>query len=85
MDNRLAMSQQCATVAKKANGNQGCIQKSLASSAREVILSLYSGLARPYLEYIIVLDSPVQNRQGCSRKSLAKGHKDDEGSAAFLP
>ncbi|PKU28237.1 rna-directed dna polymerase from mobile element jockey-like [Limosa lapponica baueri] len=35
VDNRMTMSQQCALVAKKANGLLGCIWKSVASSFRE--------------------------------------------------
>ena len=36
--NRLAMSEQCAPVAKKANCIQRCNKKSVASRSREVIL-----------------------------------------------
>lgn len=46
VDNVLAMSQQCAPVAKNASGILGYIKKSTASRLREVFLLLYSAPGR---------------------------------------
>jgi len=58
VDEKLDTRHQCVLAAQKVSHTLGCIKRSVASRAREVILSLCSALLRPHLESYVQLWSP---------------------------
>jgi len=69
MDNRFAMSQQWALVAKKANSIPGCIKKTVASRLREVILPIYYTLGGYIWNTVFSAGILSSERQESSRES----------------
>ena len=53
VDGKLDMSQKYALTAQKTNRITDCIQRCVASRAREMILPLCSALVMPHLEYCV--------------------------------
>ncbi|PKU31668.1 hypothetical protein llap_18028 [Limosa lapponica baueri] len=87
VDNKLTMRQQCALVAKKANGILECIKKSVANRSREDILTslLYSGEAT-FGVLCPVLGPSVQEGPPCptAGEGTVEGYEDDQGNGAPL-
>ena len=58
VDTSLNMSQQRALAAKTVTGILGYVRQSIARSAREVILCLYSALVTPHVQYWVQFWAP---------------------------
>ena len=80
MDHKLNMIQQCDAAAKKANAILGCINRSIASKSREVLVPLYSALIRLQLEYCVHFWAPHFKKDADKLERVQEGNEDDRGS-----
>ena len=80
------MSHQHALAAQKASRIVGGIKSSVASRSGEVILPLYSAVARPHLDGVLcsALQPPAQERHGTVGAGPEECHKNDPRAGAPL-
>jgi len=78
MDRKLDVSQQHVLAAQKASSILGYINVRMASRVREMIVSLYSALWRPHLEYCSV-GTLLQEKHGAGGRGSDECHKDHQG------
>lgn len=83
MDNKLAMSQQCDFMTKKANSVLSCIRKSAAIRLRGMVLSHCSALLRHTGTAGSGAGCPVKvgQRDGHTALSPTKGHDQETGAS----
>ena len=80
VDHKLNISQQCDEATKEANTILGCINRSIVSKFRKVIVPLYSALVRLHLEDCVnfwtLHFKKDANKFGTSS---GEGNKEDQG------